>query len=316
MESSCFYVNESPRAFWDWELKKRNIDFIRSINPDYFNFIVENNLKEVTPENEHNVAILMRQIYSQSLELLFALLCSVVQAPTCTIGWMLSYSNYELIETIKKIDNEEEIRSSLKIDHISWQSLSNLIFKYVNDNEKKEWVMKGFSTFWSKLAKTYINDKFNNEYNIIKHGLRFTPGGFDFKIQFKNIDQKGDKELKSIKYEGSKYGTSYFLKEKISKYNYRLQNESRNWDPIIFSRHIQLITQSINNILAWIEGINLKSNENLKYSFPYSKEEFVKYSTAFSGMFDMSLKMEIKEHDIKPFSKEKISKLVKIKNDK
>jgi hypothetical protein len=312
MESSCFFINESPKAFWDWELKKRNLEFLKSINPDYYNFIVESSFKNASNGNEHNNAILIRQTYSQSLELLFSLLCSVVQAPNCTIGWMLCYTNSQLNDTIKKINDKDKIKSNLKINNISWDSISNLIFKYVDtEKEKQKLIISKFSSFWEQLARTYLNEKFNNEYNIIKHGIRFTPGGFDFKF---NLGKDVEGKSNSVTFQGSKFGTTYFLKESIQRYNYKLISQSRNWDPNIISKHIQLITLSIKNIVAWLIAINEKKVEGLVYSLPGTENDFDKFTIKYDGVFDMSLKLEIKDEDINPYSKEQINELIKTKN--
>jgi len=54
-------------------------------------------------DQKQYAAATLRIAYSQGLETLFALLCAVVQAPDCVIGWFLKYRNSELFELVRKI---------------------------------------------------------------------------------------------------------------------------------------------------------------------------------------------------------------------
>ena len=57
--------------------------------------------------------LLLRQAYFQSMETLFALVASFLQARQYPVGWMLSYKSHELYDVIGRINEGKQIKVSL-----------------------------------------------------------------------------------------------------------------------------------------------------------------------------------------------------------
>jgi len=318
MQSTKIIVNEKPVVFWDWDLKKKNLDFLNGIDSKYFTYVAENNIEALNGDDKHRAATLIRLTFSHGLETLFSLLSSVIQAPTCPLGWILSYNNQQLMKFVNKITKEEIVLSPLKIDNISWISISNLIFGGLNcDKEKKEWIINGFSDFWMKMANLYTDEKFNNEYNGIKHSLRITPGGFNLMV---GLEKKPNEPAKLEEMEslgGSVFGSNYYYKKNIipkNSINFTPFNEARNWDPMILAKNLILVSMSIENIVTWLKSAIEPSNNIYKFTHPASIEQFEDLSSSFIGVYNINFNVEIHESDITPLKKDEIKMTFKEKN--
>jgi hypothetical protein len=68
-----------------------------------------------------------------------------------------------------------------------------------------------------------------------KHGLRTRPGGLTLAIGFEETPGIPAPPEKMHNLGGSKFGTSYFSREKVlesNRINFRPRRQSRNWDPL------------------------------------------------------------------------------------
>ena len=122
MQVVQFVIDETPYACWDWELTRKNLEFLEGIDADYFRYVAETNGANLEGEDKHRAALSLRLAYSQGLETLFALLCSAVQAPQCVVGWMLSYKNEELQQLVQKI-TESYPKYLAKSNQVFWLKL-------------------------------------------------------------------------------------------------------------------------------------------------------------------------------------------------
>lgn len=166
LEVIKFAIDEIPFACWDWELQKKNIEFLEGIDTDYFKYIAEINAEKLKGNNKHKAALSLRLAYSQGLEALFALLCSAVQAPQCAIGWILNYRNSDLVNLVKKISKREVIYTRFRDTSISWELLAKHV--HVNlgyEQEKVAWIQEGFGKLCSWFANEFTDENFSKEYN-------------------------------------------------------------------------------------------------------------------------------------------------------
>ena len=153
-------IDKRPITIWDWELEKKNIEFLDGIDPNYFFYIAEQNISELEGENKHRAAITIRLSYSHALETLFALIGAAVQAPQCPLGWVLNYKNIELVNVIKDINSGNEVITRFKDKNISWKSLSKVIHHNLSDeNKKKTQIVEGYGELWARLASA-LSHKF------------------------------------------------------------------------------------------------------------------------------------------------------------
>ena len=260
METVTFAVNQRACAFSDWELRKKNIEFLEGIDPGYYSFIASTNLEKLTSKDKQYAALSLRISYYQGLETLFALIAATVQAPNCPLGWMLAYKNHELKKVVQKISSESDIYTRLRIDYVSWERLANLIHSHVKveENEKKS-VSERFGFAWRGLASDFLDTNHEDEYNSAKHGLRVRSGGFSLSVGKTNVWGVSAPPDKMECLGGSEHGTTFFVKTKISErdeVNFRPKRISFNWHPQNLLYGLELISASINNVVAFLKLIN------------------------------------------------------------
>jgi hypothetical protein len=188
LEFVRFVVDERPYACWEWNLRERNLEFLRGIDPSYYTYVAEANSEHLEDE-EHGrqAALAIRVAYSQALETLFALLGAMVQAPECVFGWLLAYRNVELESFIRKLSQRQAVRNRLNIEP-TWESLSAAVHQFCNyDADKKDWIAKGYARAWARFAGEFLNERASAEYNSIKHGLRARLGGFQLSFGIEKV---------------------------------------------------------------------------------------------------------------------------------
>jgi hypothetical protein len=159
VESVQFVVDETPYACWDWDLSGKNREFLEGLDADYFRYAAETNTTNLDGEDKHWAALSLRVTYSQGLETLFALLCALVQAPQCVVGWMLAYQNRELERLVYKISRRQPVYSRLTVQP-SWRNLAELVYcDVVCEPEKKRWMQEGFGKLWERFAGEFTDAK-------------------------------------------------------------------------------------------------------------------------------------------------------------
>jgi hypothetical protein len=312
LEVVTFVIHETPFACWDWELQKKNLEFLEGIDADYFKYVADLNLKNLESNDKHKAALSLRMAYSHGLESLFALLCSLVQAPQCSIGWILNYKNSDLVKLVGKISKNEAIYTRFKKTPISWKLLANRIYANLDyDQEKIALIQDGFGKLWSRFASEFVDDNFILEYNGIKHGLRAKPGGFHLSLGPEVTPGVPAPPKKMISLGGSTFGTSYFVKEHIissNKINFRPRRHFRNWSPQNLTKGLILISMSIKNVISFLRIFNGVDPKKCQVETPTTKETFEEPWKESIGVthFDFDLVIE-KEH-IALFSKDDIFK--------
>jgi len=218
-----FVINETPYAYWGYNLKEENINFLKSIDSEYLNYTKFIHVPNLEKEDNLRASIAILIAYHHALELLFSLLCSLIQQPIFSVGWLLSYKNFELKLLVDKISQNKSIYSKLNTKNVNWSTISELVFSYFPDNEKKDWLIKIFGNLWFKLAKDFTDDKNSQEYNSIKHGFRAALGGTKAFLGAEEIIGT-PAPIENMKVLGDDiYGTSYNYKSKL--FNIGLKEE-------------------------------------------------------------------------------------------
>lgn len=311
MESIRFVIDDIPFACWDWELSKKNLEFLEGIDSEYFAYIANLNIMHINDdENKHRAALSLRLAYSHGLETLFALLCSAVQAPQCTIGWVLNYRNKNLVDLVRKISQNEPVLTRFKQEHISWNSLGVNIHTYLPyEDDKKIWIQNGFGKLWTRFANDFLNDSAIHEYNGIKHGLRIRAGGFSIAVGHEDVPGVPAIPEKMISLGGSVFGSSYFVKEQIipnNKSNFRPRSNSRNWSPHNIANGLVLISMSINNVISWLRLVNGVPINKCPFNNPKSESIFEEPWKENVGITHFSGDLTLNKEHITPFSRDEI----------
>lgn len=289
-----FVVNEKPYCFWDADMPEINTRFINQIDPNYFDYVANANFSILQNEDEEKIdektkqyaAVTMRIAYSQGLEVLFSFLFASIQAPDCVIGWLLKYSNADLLDVVRKFRDYEKIFTKLPKEIKGWDALVNNIFFWLDENQKEITapILKGFARLWGQYAQDFLNVNFSNEYNSIKHGLRVHMGGFHLMMGLQ--EEYGvpapPEKMETVGF--SKFGTTFFVSERIANSpNYIVNTQSRNWNPENYYHALTLISVSIKNILVFLKKIN-GNKDPLEYILPNDEEFYGKPWLLGSGM--------------------------------
>lgn len=312
MQAVKFVVNETPYACWDWELKKKNIEFLEGIDASYFAYIAEMNFQNIDGDNKQKAALALRLGYSQGLEALFALLCSAIQAPYCSIGWLLTYRNKDLIDVVNKISDHKPVLTLFKEKPVTWKSLAKLIHSNISyEEDKKAWIQEGFGKLWTLFAFEFVNEKSIQEFNCIEHGHRAKPGGFALAVGPEDIPGQPAAPEKMMTLANSDFGSSYFVREQIiasDRRNFRPRRSSRNWSPFNIAQGLLLLSMSINNVTSWLRTINGVPGNKCRFDNPISKDAFDQPWKENVGVNHIDMDLIIEESNISPFSANDILK--------
>lgn len=190
-----FAVGDKPYCVWDWDLDRRNVEYLESLDPAYFAYVGRVNLAYLEaddPKERQRAATSIRMAYHHGLESLFALVFAALQARHCVVGWMQMYTPAELRRLVKaaglswKRDERDEMRAYrdrvlpyvwLKPREFLWGGISKALIRPTGEEEHVAKIQGLFAGLWKRFAKDFLNDSFTDEYNSIKHGLRTGPGG-------------------------------------------------------------------------------------------------------------------------------------------
>lgn len=305
-----FAINETPYTCWDWDLKKKNLEFLEGVDADYFEYVAEVNAPHLKSDDNHRAALSIRLAYSQGLETLFALLCSMIQAPQCVIGWMLSYKNVELKQIVEKISRGKDVYSRLRDRRTTW----GLLAKHVHSRmpyepEKKEWIQEGFGRAWARFAREFVDEKMTQEYNSGKHGLRTRHGGFSLQVGLEETPGVPAPPENMTTIGGSVYGTSYFTVVRIidnQRLNFRPRRQARNWNPENLINGLVLLSMSINNVVSFLKILNGVPGVKCKFLNPSAKDEFDDPWKNSVGVSESNMDTVVNPSDIRPCSKDEV----------
>lgn len=310
MEAIKFVINETPFAYWDWDLNEKNLEFLEGIDADYFSYIADLNSDHIADDDKHRAAVSLRLTYSHGLEALFALLCSAVQSPHCAIGYILNYKNTDLLNLVRKISNKETVYTRFKQTPVTWRSLAEHIHSGLGyEEEKRIWIQKGFGKLWSWFANEFTDENMTLEYNCIKHGLRARSGGFHLAVGREDTPGVPARPEKMVSLGGSTFGSSYFVRESLvpkDKYNFRPIRHSRNWSIHNLANGLVLISMSINNVVSWLRCVNGVPLNKCRFENPVSEDLFEEPWRESVGVNYTSMDLVITAEHVIPFSREEI----------
>lgn len=292
MENKIIYVNDNPYVLWDKEIKENNKIYLNSIDSEYFDFIL--NLVE-GQQDENRISLLLRSTFYHSLEMMFSLLCALIQSPLSAYAWIPKCDNNSLRKIITRINNQE---NTLHCEHpnistISWYSISSIIFYSKDDTIKKE-----FAHILELLANELINEKNIDEYNSIKHGLRVRKGGFH--VSLFNETNPNTK----YKIGGSKFGTSWYKIKKLKKdtedRSFFSQKNHLNWSLERTNALTQVISVLIYNVTSALKAYNNYENTQFDFKFFENFEDIKNMIKDDMSISHFELPAELSKYDNYP----------------
>jgi hypothetical protein len=304
-----FAVNETPYCFWDLDVHGKNLEFISKIDPKYFEHVADLHGASLGDDQKQYAAAALRIAYSHGLETLFSLLCAIVQAPDCVIGWFLKYQNRELYDLVKKIDEGRIIYSKLRCHRVTWEVIAELVFTYLRtgEAEKDKSICDNFARLWRRFASDFLNTNHDFEYNSIKHGLRAKMGGFYLAIGAEDKPGVPAPPDRMRIMGSSEFGSSFFVPQRLHDgRNFTVSHQSLNWNPENFIYALRLISLSINNVIGFLRVLHGVPATEIQFSWPTDNETYKEPWSRSSSITGMGWNAQITEQAIKPFSKEDI----------
>lgn len=309
---NLFFVDEEPYCVWELDIKERNLEYLKSLDHYFFEYIADLYSKELSGENKQRASIALRTAYHHGLETFFALLCASIQAPYSIYAWMLKYKTLQLrnlVDKIKYMNNK--VFNVYGWDHLSFDKISEKIHSYsVIDAKEKEEIISLFSVLWLRFSADFLSQNNINEYNSIKHGFRTSAGGFGIAGAVEKVAGVPAPKESMVSLGYSEFGSSFFTTQILGNPkknpNFRGQRCSLNWNPESMSESLQLISMSINNIITYLRIINSDNSNDFAYSFPKEKGFFGKPWAKTPGVISSTFEIVLEENQIKPFTKKTI----------
>jgi hypothetical protein len=158
MQFSKFAIDDKAWCLWDWDLSRRNLNFLNSVDPTYFDYLARTHVNSVESDKEqHNAALALRMAYSHGLETFFAFLFAAIQAPDCVLGWVHKYDISQIKSLLQKMNDRQQILSKIEITPMTWKNIANSILLFsLDDKEKEKRINQGFAYAWKQFANDFL----------------------------------------------------------------------------------------------------------------------------------------------------------------
>jgi hypothetical protein len=307
-----------PCCFWGPALHRENSLFLESLDPQYFRFVALSHAEQLDESADQQLeradrlraAIALRNAHGQAVETLLALLGAVAQAPKFPLGWLLRYQVADLHEVIEAIDRGRPFLTLLKKTPVTWKTLSELIHANVPESVRRERnIMERFAQLWGRLARQFLAEDFRGEFNSIKHGLRVTPGGFSVAVGVESTpgEQPPPERMRSLG--GCEFGSSFFTLSKIDgdeKHHFTLAHVSRNWRPEALTIDLNLVAQSIANVISFLRIVSGADPTTVRFEWPSDDEIFDRHREFLVSVETMKTGPRLQLADIKPVGRKEI----------
>lgn len=294
-------VDDEPYQVWEVDLPRRNLEFLNSIDPEYFDYIRSTHGES---EDKQRASIALRTAYHHALETFFSFVGAYVQAPDCAYGWVSKCSNATLGRVVDRINTGgDDLFTKLNITSASWPEIARLVFECYKpgSNEQNE-TIDLFAKLWRRLASEFLDERRINEYNSIKHGFRVHSGGFSLRVgrEHEYGVAPPESEMKSLG--GSEYGTSFFTLEQIGEdrgnRSLKSRQHSLNWRLEKVAILLRLLTHSLSNVLAALKVANGVKPGTVKFTRPAESEIFHKAWSYSSGVTCFNVACQIEDASV------------------
>ncbi|BAS12075.1 conserved hypothetical protein [Arthrobacter sp. Hiyo8] len=310
-DSCAYFVNNRPQVSWAWDLKDRNLNFLRAIDPGYYVHIRKHEapiLEEAGLDAQYAAASI-RLAHAQAVETLFALLGALAQAPYCPIGWMLAYSNPELREVTKALISIQGL-----VDKSAWEEgvtlgkLANLVFSRTGWLEEKvASTAESFARMWQHWASSMLDMHQVAEYNSFKHGSRVALGGHAIRIGRETTPGLAVPSEGMVTMGGSVFGTSFYTSVELGgRLHQYPQQRSHNWSATALVDGLDLLAMSIRNVIACLRIIGGDDPGECEFQIP---EDPAAYNLPFApvrGVTLSSFDLKLGVENIEPLTKDQV----------
>lgn len=303
LEDRIFTVGTEPYLVRDWGLGERNLEFLRSLDPGYFGNVGRANRPLLGTENQEErlrAGTAVRVAYHHGVESLFALLFATLQAPDCEVGWMLAYQPRRLRDLVgaveprlaqpatggmrRRRERREELERHrqevldfvpLRARHFSWEGLVRHVLSGPDET------LERFAASWRTFARDLLNDRFVEEYNSLKHGLRTGPGGFSLSVGREEEPGTPARPENMVPLGGSEHGSSFFARRALvsdpreaerpvggGTFRFRVRRTALNYEPRALCDSLEVLSASIRNVRALALVLNGVDPSSVRVEVP------------------------------------------------
>jgi hypothetical protein len=309
MRWSKFLVDERPYCMWGWDLPAENLRFLDGLDPKYFNHVSDLHAAALDSDGRQYAALALRLAYSQALETFFALLGAALQAPQCAVGWMLAYTNFELRNVVQKLSDGAPLKGPVTFSG-DWDHLSREIHLFELDDRREDRRIKSvFAILWKTFAFDFLDERFSDEYNSMKHGLRVRPGGFWLTIGGE-LEDGGTDAPSAVIDSRSEYGSRFFRVRSLAhkRTNFSAVEAARNWDPVALAVRIELLSVSIGNVISYLKVKGGTTEEAVQFNWPIDDGTIDLVWKADYKFASIEGGRQLEPEDIEPMTKAEILK--------
>jgi hypothetical protein len=323
MQQAVFNVGDVPYAVWEWDVRERNLEFIRQIDEKYFEYLAQVHFESIEGKDRDRAALALRAAYHHAIETLMVLIGATVQAPHCYPGWILKAPTGAVRAVVRSLSQlAPPIPSVLDLPVLTWESLAGEVFRFAGWGAGNADTAERFAQAWHMLAHEWLDQTNIDEYNGIKHGLRAKQGGFTLAVG--RQDDPGTpappERMRSVG--GSEFGSRFFLAEGIAGApplkadpHFRLRRMSLNWNPVFLVRAMQLVSMSISNLKSFALIVNREPPSTVQFIRP-AESSFYDDLWIRPGVTSLSMDSIVSEPDIRRSTRDELKKFLEEYNNK
>jgi hypothetical protein len=303
-------------VFWGDDLRRQNLEFLKSLDPGYFQFVADScsgHLDDATrleKRDRQRAAQMLRVVHGQGVESLMAMIGALAQSPEFPVGWMLRYQASDLDEVIRAISDEQPFPSLLNPKPVTWHSISTLVHSALPDDGVKQAMTAKFAPFWAALATEFLSPGFRDEYNSLKHGFRIMPGGFRASLGPAKPAGSPPSAPEEMELLGSSEFGSFLLKavriEGTPKLNCGVVRRARNWNPEALMADLHLIACSLTNVVSCLRLISGFKPQELSFRWPDSDAPFAVKRRMLNQIETLSFGPGVTAPDVKPVTADSV----------
>ncbi len=297
-------------ALWSPTGMNQNLAYIRSLDPTYFLSIANAVASLDEKREELHASTYFRMARDQSAEMLFSLIASAIQSPAGTALWMTQYRNDELDAVLEAFEHTSQLLTLAGPRALSWNDVAVELTRHFRTSEPA--TLDGFrqqhARFWSRLAREFLDPIARREFASIKHGLRVRSGGCEITITREITPGVKDPLATPIVSTGTGFGSSFIVPERIGtqKLHYCLSHQHRHWAPESLRMQLELIVNSIKNVLIHLR-IKNGDRELPDWTRPIDSEAFeLCWQDKGGGLRESTVRYTIEEADIPCLSQEQL----------
>jgi hypothetical protein len=309
LQSVGFVTGKRPSVFWGYDLGRDNDEFLKALDPGYFEFVARDcaarleDASALTQADRFRVATALRLAYGQAAETLLALLCASTQAPWFPMGWMARYRTSDLCDVVRAIQQVEAFPNALVQQPVTWRSISASVHGAIDDEDRRKDLSDKFAALWKHVASAVLADSERREYNALKHGLRVSPGGFSASVSVEKAPgvPAAAEEMQSLG--GAEFGSSFIVPIEIDgapKNNLRVSRVSQNWSPASLVIQLQLMACSMGNVISYLRICGGADASEVRFRWPAasSADAFARYGTLLHGVSGTTTGYRVTADDI------------------